>query len=141
MSAKKEKLIKITKDEDGSEVRVYKEFDQENPYFTGEPRFIHKENDNAEEVEMQPFEINIDELKEKQDMWLLYPDGALENKMDLKISIQSDYAFIPKEWLNENNWALKITGHFMFSSLLRRWSTGKKIMSRLLQKQREHFNY
>ena len=37
MSAKKEKLIKITKDEDGSEVRVYKKFDQENPYLTGEP--------------------------------------------------------------------------------------------------------
>ena len=42
MSVKKEKLIKITKDEDGSEVRVYMERDQENPYLTGEPRFIHK---------------------------------------------------------------------------------------------------
>jgi hypothetical protein len=42
MSAKKEKLIKITKDEDGSEVRVYMERDQENPYLRGEPRFIHK---------------------------------------------------------------------------------------------------
>ena len=77
VSVKKEQLIKITKDEDGSVVRVYMERDQENPYLTGEPRFIHKENDNAEEVEMQPFEINIDELKEKQDMWLLYPDKAL----------------------------------------------------------------
>ena len=108
VSVKKEKLIKITKDEDGSIVRVYMERDQENPYLTGEPRFVHKENDNTEEFEMQPFEISIDELKEKQDMWLLYPDGALENKMDLKISIQSDYAFIPKEWLNENNWALYV---------------------------------
>ena len=105
---KKEKLIKITKDENDSEVRVYREYDEENPYFSEELRFVHKENDNADEVEMQPFEINIDELKEKQDMWLLYPDGALENKMDLKISIQSDYAFIPKEWLNENNWALYV---------------------------------
>ena len=70
--AKKEKLIKITKDDDGSEVRVYKEFDKENPYLTGEPRFVHKENDNAEEVEMQPFEISIDELKEKQDLSLIH---------------------------------------------------------------------
>ena len=106
MSAKKEKLIKITKDRDGSEVRVYKEFDQENPYLTGEPRFVHKENDNAEEVEMQPFEISIDELKEKQDMGLLHPSGALENKLNLKIPIHSDYALNPKKWLNESNWAL-----------------------------------
>ena len=106
MSAKKEKLIKITKDRDGSEVRVYKEFDQENPYLTGEPRFVHKENDNAEEVEMQPFEISIDELKEKQDMGLLHPSGALENKLNLKIPIHSDYAFEPKKWLTESNWAL-----------------------------------
>ena len=108
MSVKKEKLIKITKDDNDSEVRVYREYDEENPYFSEELRFVNKENENADEVEMQPFEINIDELKEKQDMWLLYPDGALENKMDLKISIQSDYAFIPKEWLNENNWALYV---------------------------------
>ena len=106
MPAKKEKLIKITKDEDGSEVRVYKEFDQENPYLTGEPRFVHKENDNAEEVEMQPFEISIDELKEKQDMWLLYPDRALENKLDLKIPIQTEDALLPKEWLTSENWSL-----------------------------------
>ena len=106
MSAKKEKLIKITKDRDGSEVRVYKEFDQENPYLTGEPRFVHKENDNAEEVEMQPFEISIDELKEKQDMWLLYPDRALEKKLDLKIPIQTEDALLPKEWLTNENWSL-----------------------------------
>ena len=135
MSVKKEKLIKITKDENDSEVRVYREYDEENPYFSEELRFVHKENDNADEVEMQPFEINIDELKEKQDMWLLYPDGALENKMDLKISIQSDYAFIPKEWLNENNWALYV------QQLVEKMEHWKKIMSRLLQKQREHFNY
>ena len=42
MPAKKEKLIKITKDEDGSEVRVYKEFDQENPYLTSGLRFFEK---------------------------------------------------------------------------------------------------
>ena len=106
MSAKKEKLIKITKDEDGSEVRVYKKFDQENPYLTGEPRFVHKENENAEEVEMQPFKISIDELKEKQDMWLLYPDRALENKLDLKIPIQTEDALLPKEWLTSENWSL-----------------------------------
>ena len=106
MSAKKEKLIKITKDEDGSEVRDYKKFDQENPYLTGEPRFVHKENDNAEEVEMQPFEINVDELKEKQDMGLLHPSGALENKLNLKIPIHSDYALSPQKWLTESNWAL-----------------------------------
>ena len=35
---------------------------------------------------MKPFDRSIDEQKEKQDMWLLYPDGALENKMNLKIS-------------------------------------------------------
>ena len=106
MSAKKEKLIKITKDEDGSEVRVYMERDQENPYLTGEPRFVHKENDNAEEVEMQPFEISIDELKEKQDMWLLYPDKALENKLNLRIPIESEDALLPKEWLTNENWSL-----------------------------------
>ena len=106
MSAKKEKLIKITKDEDGSEVRVYMERDQENPYLTGEPRFIHKENDNAEEVEMRPFEISIDELKEKQDMWLLYPDKALENKLNLRIPIESEDALLPKEWLTNENWRL-----------------------------------
>ena len=106
MSAKKEKLIKITKDRNGSEVRVYEEFDQENPYLTGEPRFIHKENDNAEEVEMRPFEISIDELKEKQDMWLLYPDKALENKLNLRIPIESKDALLPKEWLTNENWSL-----------------------------------
>jgi hypothetical protein len=36
---------------------------------------------------MKPFDRSIDEQKEKQDMWLLYPDGALENKMNLKIPI------------------------------------------------------
>ena len=106
MSVKKEKLIKITKDEDGSEVRVYMERDQENPYLTGEPQFVHKENDNAEEVEMQPFEISIDELKEKQDMWLLYPDKALENKLNLRIPIESEDALLPKEWLTNENWSL-----------------------------------
>ena len=108
MSAKKEKLIKITKDEDGSIVRVYMERDQENPYLTGEPRFVHKENDNAEEVEMRPFEISIDELKEKQDMWLLYPDKALENKLNLRIPIESEDALLPKEWLTSENWSLYI---------------------------------
>ena len=44
MSVKKEKLIKITKDEDGSEVRVYKEFDQDNPYLTSGLRFFDKNN-------------------------------------------------------------------------------------------------
>ena len=106
MSAKKEKLIKITKDRDSSEVGVYEEFDPDNPYLTGEPRFVHKENDNAEEVEMQPFEISIDELKEKQDMWLLYPDKALEKKLDLKIPIQTEDALLPKEWLTNENWSL-----------------------------------
>ena len=106
MSAKKEKLIKITKDRDSSEVGVYEEFDPDNPYLTGEPRFVHKENDNAEEVEMQPFEISIDELKEKQDMWLLYPDKALENKLNLRIPIESEDALLPKEWLTNENWSL-----------------------------------
>ena len=103
---KKEKLIKITKDENDSEVRVYREYDEENPYFSEELRFVHKENDNADEVEMQPFEINIDELNEKQDMGLLHPSGALENKLNLKIPIHSDYALSPKKWLTESNWAL-----------------------------------
>ena len=106
MSVKKEKLIKITKDRDGSEVRVYKEFDQENQYLTGEPRFVHKENENAEEVEMQPFEISIDELKKKQDMWLLYPDKTLENKLNLRIPIESEDALLSKEWLTSENWSL-----------------------------------
>ena len=106
MSVKKEKLIKITKDENDSEVRVYREYDEENPYFSEELRFVHKENDNADEVEMQPFEINIDELKEKQDMWLLYPDSALEKKLDLKIQIQIEDALLPKEWLTNENWSL-----------------------------------
>ena len=87
MPAKKEKLIKITKDRDGSEVLVYEEFDPDNSYLKGKPRFVHKENDNAEEVKMQPFEMSIDELKEKQDMGLLHPSGALENKLKLKIPI------------------------------------------------------
>ena len=84
MLAKKEKLIKITKDEDGSEVRVYKKFDQENPYLTGEPRFVHKENENAEEVEMQPFEINVDKLSyfavkknQKHTLITRHPAGSL----------------------------------------------------------------
>ena len=106
MPAKKEKLIKITKDRDGSEVLVYEEFDPDNSYLKGEPRFVHKENDNAEEVKMQPFGMSIDELKEKQDMGLLHPSGALENKLKLKIPIHSDYAFDPKKWLTESNWAL-----------------------------------
>ena len=106
MSAKKKKLIKITKDRDGSEVVVYEEFDPDNSYLKGEPRFVHKENDNAEEVEMRPFEISIDELKEKQDMWLLYPDSALEKKLDLKIQIQIEDALLPKEWLTNENWSL-----------------------------------
>ena len=106
MPAKKEKLIKITKDRDGSEVLVYEEFDPDNSYLKGEPRFVHKENDNAEEVEMRPFEISIDELKEKQDMWLLYPDSALEKKLDLKIQIQIEDALLPKEWLTNENWSL-----------------------------------
>ena len=106
MPAKKEKLIKITKDRDGSEVLVYEEFDPDNSYLKGEPRFVHKENDNAEEVEMRPFEISIDELKEKQDMWLLYPDKALENKLNLRIPIESEDALLPKEWLTNENWSL-----------------------------------
>ena len=106
MPAKKEKLIKITKDRDDSEVLVYEEFDPDNSYLKGEPRFVHKENDNAEEVKMQPFEISIDELKEKQDMWLLYPDSALEKKLDLKIQIQIEDALLPKEWLTNENWSL-----------------------------------
>ena len=104
--AKKEKLIKITKDRDDSEVLVYEEFDPDNSYLKGEPRFVHKENDNAEEVEMRPFEISIDELKEKQDMWLLYPDKALENKLNLRIPIESEDALLPKEWLTNENWSL-----------------------------------
>ena len=44
MSAKKEKLIKITKDRNGSEVRVYKEFDQEKQLNNGEPQFLKNEN-------------------------------------------------------------------------------------------------
>ena len=55
---------------------------------------------------MQPFEISIDELKEKQDMWLLYPDSALEKKLDLKIQIQIEDALLPKEWLTNENWSL-----------------------------------
>ena len=106
MSAKKKKLIKISKDRDGSEVVVYEEFDPDNSYLKGEPRFVHKENDNAEEVEMRPFEISIDELKEKQDMWLLYPDKALENKLNLRIPIESEDALLPKEWLTSENWSL-----------------------------------
>ena len=106
MSAKKEKLIKISKDRDGSEVVVYEEFDPDNSYIKGEQRFVHKENDNAEEDEMRPFEISIDELKEKQDMWLLYPDKALEKKLDLKIPIQTEDALLPKEWLTNENWSL-----------------------------------
>ena len=106
MSAKKKKLIKITKDRDGSEVVVYEEFDPDNPYLTGEPRFVYKENDNAEEVEMQPFEISIDELKKKQDMWLLYPDKTLENKLNLRIPIESEDALLSKEWLTSENWSL-----------------------------------
>jgi len=36
---------------------------------------------------MKPFDISIDEQKKKQDLRLLYPDGALENKLNLKIPI------------------------------------------------------
>ena len=48
--AKKEKLIKITKDRDDSEVLVYEEFDPDNSYLKGETRFVNKEKDKAEEV-------------------------------------------------------------------------------------------
>ena len=99
-------MIKITKDEDDSEFRANRKLDQVNPDLTGEPRFVQKENENAEEVEMQPFKISIDELKEKQDMWLLYPDRALENTLDLKIPIQTEDALLPKEWLTSENWSL-----------------------------------
>ena len=132
--AKKEKLIKITKDRDGSEVLVYEEFDPDNSYLKGEPRFVHKENDNAEEVKMQPFEMSIDELKEKQDMGLLHPSGALENKLKLKIPIHSDYAFDPKKWLTESNWALYL------QQLIEKMEHWKKIMNHLIQNQPEHFN-
>ena len=106
MPAKKEKLIKITKDEDGSEVRVYKEFDQDNPYLTSGLRFFDKNNDKADEVELQQFQIDIDKLREEQYMWLLHTSGVLENKLNRKIPIHSDYALSPKKWLNESNWAL-----------------------------------
>ena len=85
MAAKKENLVIITKDRDSSEVRVYKQFDKEFSNNSGKLRFTSKENENADEVDMKPFKISIDELKEKQDMWLLYPNGALENKINLKI--------------------------------------------------------
>ena len=134
MSAKKEKLIKITKDRDSSEVGVYEEFDPDNSYLKGEPRFVHKENDNAEEVKMQPFEMSIDELKEKQDMGLLHPSGALENKLKLKIPIHSDYAFDPKKWLTESNWALYL------QQLIEKMEHWKKIMHHLIQNQPEQFN-
>ena len=39
-------------------------------------------------------------------MGLLHPSGALENKLNLKIPIHSDYALSPKKWLTESNWAL-----------------------------------
>ena len=106
MSVKKEKLIKITKDEDGSEVRVYKEFDQDNPYLTSGLRFFDKNNDKADEVELQQFQIDIDKFREEQYMWLLHKSGVLENKLNRKIPIHSDYALSPKEWLTESNWAL-----------------------------------
>ena len=106
MTAKKEKLIKITKAEDGSEVRVYKEFDQDNPYLTSGLRFFDKNNDKADEVELQQFQIDIDKLREEQYMWLLHTSGVLENKLNRKIPIHSDYALSPKKWLNESNWAL-----------------------------------
>ena len=98
MSAKKEKLIKITKDRDGSEVLVYEEFDPDNSYLKGEPRFVHKENDNAEEVKMQPFEISIEELKEKQHMGLLHPLKI--NQLETLISFKpnaSAFAFVPNQ--------------------------------------------
>ena len=47
----------------------------------------HVKKENADEIDMKPFDRSIDEQKEKQDMWLLYPEGALENKMNLKIPI------------------------------------------------------
>ena len=39
-------------------------------------------------------------------MWLLYPDKALEKKLDLKIPIQTEDALLPKEWLTNENWSL-----------------------------------
>ena len=39
-------------------------------------------------------------------MWLLHTSGVLENKLNRKIPIHSDYALSPKKWLNESNWAL-----------------------------------
>ena len=39
-------------------------------------------------------------------MWLLYPDKALENKLNLRIPIESEDALLPKEWLTNENWSL-----------------------------------
>ena len=71
---------------------------------------------------MQPFEINIDELKEKQDMWLLYPD---KNKMDLKISNSEN----PKNGFE--NWSLYVQQHWKNKNgptlLTKEWNWNMKI--------------
>ena len=55
---------------------------------------------------MVPAEFDIDDFRERQDMWLLYPPNALENLLNLKIPIFTDDALLPKEWFTTDNWEL-----------------------------------
>ena len=117
------------------EVLVYKEFDQDNPYLTsGTTIFWTKIMTKRKKLKCNHSRNDIDKLKEEQYMWLLHPSGALENKLNRKIPIHSDYALSPKKWLTESNWALYL------QQLIEKMENWKKIMNHLIQNQPEHFN-
>ena len=125
MPETEQEIIRIHRNRDGTEVRVYQEFDKDSAKPVGKPTFMHLHEEGAEEVAMVPAEFDIDDFRERQDMWLLYPPDALENQLNLKMPIYTDDALLPKEWLTTDNWELylqqmiekmeywkKITDHF-----------------------------
>ena len=106
MSKTEKRTIRVHWNRDGTEVRVYQEFDKDSAKPVGKPTFMHLHEEGAEEVAMVPAEFDIDDFRERQDMWLLYPPDALEYQLNSKMPIYTDDALLPKEWLTTDNWKL-----------------------------------
>ena len=106
MSETEKKIIRNHRNRDGAEIRVYQEFDKDSAKPIGKPKFMHVQEQGAEEVSIVPAEFDIDDFRERQDMWLLYPTDALQNQLNLKMPIYTDDALLPKEWLTTDNWKL-----------------------------------
>ena len=106
MPETEQEIIRIHRNRDGTEVRVYQEFDKDSAKPIGKPKFMHVQEQGAEEVAMVPAEFDIYDFRERQDMWLLYPPDALENQLSLKMPIYTVDALLPKEWLTTDNWKL-----------------------------------